>query len=153
MLLQSFHSSSLGEVHVCFFVTIKLILASIAAHIGGADSYTWLPLVNALALAAVAPFTGHLSDLIGRRYLGIVGTALVLIGMTVVGTAQEMSVAVGGMAMAGAGSGIAQVIGIAGVMEVVPVRMRARFLCTIYLLFSPMAPAPAYGFISSHVIL
>jgi len=151
MPLQFFHSSSLEELHVRLLSSTKLISASIAAAIGGNDSYTWLPLVNALALAAVAPFAGHLSDLIGRRHLGILGAALVLVGMIVVGTAHQMNVAIGGMAMAGAGSGIAQVIGIAGVAEVVPVRMRARFLCTIYLIFSPMAPAPGYGFISSHV--
>lgn len=140
---------SLNATAILPFFLIGGSPSSIAASIGGSDSYTWLALVNALALAAVAPFAGHLSDLIGRRYLGIVGTAFVLIGMTVVGTAHDMSVAVGGMAMAGAGSGIAQVIGIAGVMEVVPVKMRARFLCTIYLLFSPMAPAPAYAVIYS----
>jgi MFS family permease len=113
--------------------------------IGGDKTYTWLAIVYSLAFAAVAPFTGALSDQIGRRYLGMVGPALIIVGMAVLAKARTMPVGIGGMAIAGAGGGISQVIGISGVCEIVPAKYRGRFIGTIYLLFSPMAPAPAYG--------
>lgn len=90
-------------------------------------------------------FTGILSDKIGRRYFALVGPAFIIAGMAVLGTAQTMPVGIGGMALAGAGMGICQVIGISGVAEIVAVNHRGRILGSIYLLFSPMAPAPAYG--------
>jgi len=117
----------------------------IAADIGGEDSYTWLATVYNLALAAVAPSAGILSDKIGRRYLALTGPLLIITGMAVFGTAQTMPVAIGGMAIAGAGGGISQTIGVAGVAEIVPVKHRGKFLGTVYLCFSPMAAAPSYG--------
>jgi MFS family permease len=33
----------------------------------------WFVLANLLALAALCPFTGALSDLIGRRYVALIG--------------------------------------------------------------------------------
>jgi MFS family permease len=48
-------------------------------------------LANLLALAGVCPFVGSLSDLIGRRYVAIIGVALVCIGMIVSSTANTMN--------------------------------------------------------------
>jgi len=102
-------------------------------------------LVHSLGLAAVAPFAGAVSDLIGRRYPGVFGTVLIIVGMAVVGTAHQMNVAIGGMAIAGVGAGVCQVIGIAGIAELVPVNQRGRYIGTVFMLFSPMAPSTAYG--------
>ena len=99
-----------------------------------------------LAFAAVALSCGALSDLIGRRYLGVLGAGLVVAGMAIVGTAQTMATAIGGMAVTGAGAGISQVIGVSSILELVPVKQRGRYLGTVFLLYLPMAAAPAYGF-------
>jgi len=123
----------------------QLIKDFIAADIGGTDSYTWLAIVYSLAFAAIAPFIGTLSDRLGRRYIAPCGPALIIVGMAVFGTAKQMPVAIGGMAIAGTGAGISQVIGIAGVAEIVPVKHRGKFIGSIYLLFTPMAPATTYG--------
>lgn len=114
-------------------------------EIGGEGSYTWLGLGMSLAFAAVALSCGSLSDLMGRRYLGVFGAGLVVAGMAIVGTAHNMPVAIGGMAVTGAGAGISQVIGISAILELVPVKQRGRYLGTVFLLYSPMAAAPAYG--------
>jgi len=102
-------------------------------------------MVYSLSFAAVIPFVGVLSDKLGRRYIGLCGPILVITGMAVFGTAHEMPVAIGGMAIAGTGAGISQVIGISGVAEIVPAKHRGKIIGSIYLFFSPMAPAPAYG--------
>jgi MFS family permease len=102
-------------------------------------------LVHSLAFAAVAPFAGHVSDLVGRRYIALGATALIIVGMVVVGTAHEFEVAIIGMAIAGMGGGIGGTVGVAGILELVPVRMRGRYLGTVFMIFLPMGPSVAYG--------
>ena len=65
--------------------------------------------------------------------------------MIVVGTAHRMPVAIGGMAVAGVGAGIAFPIGVAGIVELVPVDQRGLYLGTVYLVFTCVAASPAYG--------
>lgn len=62
-------------------------------------------------MAATAPFAGAMSDLMGRRYASLLGALLVVVGMIIVGTAHRVNVAIGGMAIAGVGAGLAEVIG------------------------------------------
>jgi MFS family permease len=50
---------------------------------------------NLLALAAVCPFVGSLSDLFGRRYVALSGAVLICIGVTVASTAHSMNTFIG----------------------------------------------------------
>lgn len=68
---------------------------NIQSDIGGVDRWIWFVLANLLALAAVCPFVGSLSDLIGRRYVALVGATFLVIGMIVAGTAHSMNVFIG----------------------------------------------------------
>ena len=122
-----------------------LTSANIAADIGGQTSSAWLALGNSLALAAVAPFAGALSDLIGRRYFALTGTIVTIVGLIIVGTAHRMPVAIGGMALAGLGGGIALTVGLSGVAELAPVKQRGRYIGTVYFAFITVAASPAYG--------
>lgn len=63
--------------------------------IGGADRWTWFVLGNLLALAAVCPFVGSMSDLMGRRYVAILGASLIILGMIVSSTAHTMNIFIG----------------------------------------------------------
>jgi MFS family permease len=126
-------------------LVMTLIVENAVADIGGESSKTWLALVHSLGLAAVAPFAGALSDLVGRRYLGMLGAAVVVVGMIVVGLANSMEVAIIGMAITGAGGAFTGVIGFSGICELVPVHSRGRYIGSIFLVFFPMAPASAYG--------
>jgi len=120
--------------------------------IGGSTTYAWLAIANTLSLAAVAPFAGYISDLLGRRYVALLGALLVVVGMIVVGTAHQMPVAIGGMAVAGAGAGLAELIGAAGVAELAPVRYRGFYIGTIFLLILPFSASAAYGILSTLVV-
>jgi hypothetical protein len=60
-------------------------------EIGGDDRWIWFILANLLALAAVCPFVGSLSDLIGRRYVAMLGASFIILGMVVCSTAQTMN--------------------------------------------------------------
>ena len=52
-------------------------------------------LANLLALAAVCPYVGSLSDLMGRRYVAILGACLIILGMIVASTAHSMNIFIG----------------------------------------------------------
>ncbi len=49
-------------------------------------------LANLLALAAVCPFVGSLSDLLGRRYVALTGAFFIVLGMVVTSTADNMNI-------------------------------------------------------------
>jgi hypothetical protein len=50
---------------------------------------------NLLALAGVCPFVGSLSDLMGRRYVALVGSLFVMVGMIICSTAHSMNPFIG----------------------------------------------------------
>jgi predicted MFS family arabinose efflux permease len=102
-------------------------------------------MANTIGFTAIAPLAGYLSDLIGRRHIAIASTLLVILGMAIYGTAKEFMIAAIGSGISGVGQGIAQVVGLAGVAELVPVRSRGKYLGTIYLGFCPGAAAGAYS--------
>jgi MFS family permease len=63
------------------------------------------PTAYSLVLAATCPFTGSLSDLVGRRNLVLIGCTACIVGLIVIGTAHDMNVAIVGMAILGSGAG------------------------------------------------
>ena len=67
----------------------------IYGNLGGVDRWIWMILGNLLALAAICPFVGALSDLFGRRYVAIGGMGLIIIGMIVCSTAKNMNIFIG----------------------------------------------------------
>jgi MFS family permease len=63
--------------------------------LGGTDRWVWFVLANLLALAAICPFVGALSDLIGRRWVAISGGMFIVLGMIVCTTAHTMNTFIG----------------------------------------------------------
>ena len=67
----------------------------IYSDIGGTDRWIWFVLAYLISLAGVCPFVGSLSDLIGRRYVALMGSCLILIGVIVSSTAKSMNPFIG----------------------------------------------------------
>jgi hypothetical protein len=67
----------------------------IYGDIGGSDRWIWFVLANLLSLAAICPFVGALSDLIGRRYVAITGACFLILGMIISSTAHTMNIFIG----------------------------------------------------------
>jgi MFS family permease len=67
----------------------------IYGDIGGLDRWTWFVLANLLSLAAVCPFVGSISDIIGRRYVALIGGCLLIIGNCICATAHDMNIFIG----------------------------------------------------------
>jgi MFS family permease len=89
-------------------------LSFIAADIGGADASAWLPVAYALALAAVAPFSGYMQDLIGRRNITLVAGTVLMVGIIVLATAQSFGAGLVGMGLSGAGAAVGELTALAG---------------------------------------
>ncbi|KAI7464476.1 MFS general substrate transporter [Hortaea werneckii] len=98
----------------------------IYSDIGGADRWIWFVLANLLSLAAVCPFVGSLSDLLGRRYVAIIGAGFIVLGMIVCSTAYTMNVFICGMVFAGVGAGINELTALAVTSELAPTSQRGK---------------------------
>ncbi len=67
-----------------------------------------------LCVGAVSPFCGYLADILGQRNVVIVGEALVIVGLIIVGTAQGFPQACAGMGIIGGGAAITELTALAG---------------------------------------
>lgn len=67
----------------------------IYGDLGGLDRWIWFVLAYLLALAATCPFVGSIADLIGRRYVALVGSGLLVVAMVICSTAKNMEVFIG----------------------------------------------------------
>ena len=63
--------------------------------LGGLSHWVWFITANLLATAAIAPFVGALSDLVGRRYVAIIGSAIIIFGQIICGTSINMEMFIG----------------------------------------------------------
>ncbi|KAE8415874.1 fungal trichothecene efflux pump [Aspergillus pseudocaelatus] len=109
--------------------------------IGGSDRWVWFVLANLLALAGVCPFVGSLSDLIGRRYVALIGVSLICIGMIVSSTAHTMNTFISGMAIAGAGAGVNELTALAATSEMAPTRQRGKYVAVLIFTIVPFCPS------------
>lgn len=113
--------------------------------IGGADRWTWFVLGNLLTLAAICPFVGSLSDLMGRRYVALLGMGFIMLGMVVASTAHTMNTFIGGMVIAGVGEGIGELTALAATSEMVPTRKRGKYVAGLIFTIVPFCPSVLWG--------
>ncbi|KAK0656487.1 fungal trichothecene efflux pump [Cercophora newfieldiana] len=119
--------------------------AYIYKDIGGVDHWVWFVAAHLLATAAISPFVGALSDLIGRRYVALVGSLFIMVGQVICGFAHNMEAFIGGMAMTGVGTGINELTVIAGTSELVPISQRGYYLAAVTLTVTPYIPSVMYA--------
>lgn len=74
----------------------------------------WLLTANTLAVTAICPFVGYLTDLLGRRWICVLGSLMLVVGSVVLGVTKTIGSAVTGEAIAGIGAGICELTALAG---------------------------------------
>lgn len=117
----------------------------IYSDIGGVDRYTWLVVAYLIPNAALCPFVGALSDMFGRRMVGVVGQVCLVIGPIITSTANEMNIAIAGQVFSGLGAGLNELIALAGTAEMVPVRKRGTYVGLVIFSILPWAPSVLWG--------
>ncbi|EON62323.1 hypothetical protein W97_01544 [Coniosporium apollinis CBS 100218] len=113
----------------------------IYGDLGGLDRWVWFVLANLLALAAVCPFVGSLSDLIGRRWVALMGSAFLVVAMIICGTAPNMNQFIAGMTLSGAGAGICELTSLAVTSELAPTRKRGKYVAVLIFTIVPFCPS------------
>ncbi|KAF2468936.1 MFS general substrate transporter [Lindgomyces ingoldianus] len=120
------------------FALIAPVLGDIAIALGPTDSIIWLSLVYTMGLAVGLTLVGRLSDIFGRRYFFIFGTALGCVGAIVASTAHTVPTLIGGQVLIGlsasTGYSYAFIIG-----ELIPVKWRFVANATIFIFSFPTA--------------
>ncbi|KAL5364874.1 major facilitator superfamily domain-containing protein [Aspergillus floccosus] len=119
-------------------------LTFIVAEIGHADAGSWITVAYTLPLAAVAPFTGYLQDLVGRRYVTLVGGVFLMLGCLLVALAHTFRQCLVGMCFSGAGAAVCELTALAGVAELVPVKKRGLHLAWVTGFVLPFTPYVLY---------
>lgn len=114
-------------------------------ELGGADRWIWLVLGNLLALAAVCPFVGSISDLIGRRWVALVGAGFLVLGMIVASTANTMNTFICGMVLSGVGAGINELTSLAVTSELAPTSKRGKYVAVLIFTIVPFCPSVLYA--------
>ena len=88
---------------------------------------------------------GSLSDLMGRRYVAILGAAFVVLGMIICSTAHTMNIFIAGMVFAGVGAGINELTALAVTSELAPTAKRGKYVAVLILTIIPFCPSVLWG--------
>lgn len=70
-----------GQIPIYLFGSVQ---SYIHKDIGGADLTIWYLVANLIAMAAITPFAGALSDIIGRLPILLAGASFMIIGLVLV---------------------------------------------------------------------
>ncbi|KFY79742.1 hypothetical protein V499_01311 [Pseudogymnoascus sp. VKM F-103] len=136
------------EAAPLFLITIFTI---IAFDLDAAGYTIWILVSQLIAIAAIAPFVGTLSDLFGRKTIVLVSLRLSVLGMIVIGTTPNIAGLLAGQVISGFSIGIQLLTSIAAVTKLVPTSRLRVTIGYIVCGFIPFAPASLYGqYIASH---
>lgn len=80
----------------------------------GTSYPNWLLTSNTLAVTAVCPFVGYLTDLLGRKWICVFGSILLVAGSVTMGVTTQLSTAITAQALSGVGAGICELTALAG---------------------------------------
>ena len=127
-----------GMAGIRAFSLVAPILISIGETIGPDPNIVWVSLASNLAQAVTLTMTGRLSDVFGRRYFQVLGTALALIGCIIGATAKTVNVLIGANVLVGIGSAT-QVSSPYLISELVPMNYRYFASSYIYALLIPVS--------------
>lgn len=129
-------------------IPLYLLLATVNStieDIGGANVQVWFVLGPLSALAAIAPAAGSISDILGRRYAILAGGASMVVGLVLIGAAQNPAMELVSMPFTGAGAALLEVNALAAVNEIAPNRLRGFYTSVLTGSIIPFFPSGIYA--------
>lgn len=115
-----------GSQIILYFTSSALtsISQSLGTTVGN-----WMLTANTLAVAAICPFVGYITDLMGRRSIALLGTLLLLIACTLQATAHSLAQAIAAQAIGGMGAGMAELVALAGSVHMLLLAVHIYVIC------------------------
>ncbi len=107
--------------------SVGTAMPQILNDIGGLSMYWWVFDAFILSVGLVIPIFGKLSDILGRKYLYIIGLSVFVVASWFGGMAQTIDWLIGASAAQGVGAGMIIAIGPAIVGDYFPPKERAKY--------------------------
>ena len=123
---------SISTISLCGSVEGTIVvnaLPTIAADLGGGGNlYLWVPNAFFLASIAVLPLVAQLSDIFGRRKMLLGAVFLFVLGCALGGASTSMTMLIVARTIQGVGSGGVDTLCETVILDLVPLRERAKYL-------------------------
>lgn len=124
------------------YAMVAPLFPYILADIGPSTEIIWVALANQLGACVMYLLVGRLSDVFGRRWFFITGSALGTIGSIINATAQNVNTMIGGQVFTGLAAGF-QLSSFWVLSEIVPIKYRLAAVSTAYIFATPTAALAA----------
>ncbi|KAL4863531.1 major facilitator superfamily domain-containing protein [Aspergillus spectabilis] len=111
-------------------------LPTIVRDLNSGDSYVWISNAYMLTMAAFQPLYGQIANIFGRHSLTILAVVLFSVGSAVSRAAKSTAALIAGRAIQGIGGGGINVVVDIIVCDLLPLRVRPKYMGVIFLLFA-----------------
>jgi len=103
-------------------------MPKIVGELDGVEHMLWVTTAYILAVTLTMPLYGKLSDIIGRKWLLVIGISIFIIGSVLGGLATDMTMLIAGRAIQGIGGGGLMILAQATISDVIPVAKRGKYM-------------------------
>lgn len=117
----------------------------VSASFNATGLLIWFFTTGIVSGGVIAPVSGTLADLFGRKQIILAGVACSMIGMIVCATTPKASGYIAGQALGGIGTAVQELMAITAITEIVPIKYRGYYTSMVVAAFLPFAPATLYG--------
>jgi MFS family permease len=131
-----------AEITPLFLITVFTIIAS---DTNGLDHVIWIIVSQFIAIGAICPFVGALSDAFGRKNILLASLGLTVVGQALLGSSFSIAQAIAAQVLIGLAIGIQLLSVIAAVTELVPTSQRGITIGYVVCGLIPFMPASLYG--------
>ncbi|GLY30757.1 MDR family MFS transporter [Kineosporia sp. NBRC 101731] len=114
---------------------VSTALPTIVGELEGVQHMAWVTTAYILAATIAMPVYGRIGDLVGRKTLFLSGIAIFLVGSTIAGLSQDMTMLIIGRGIQGLGGGGLMITSQAIIADLVPARQRAKYMAPIGAVF------------------
>ncbi|KAB8275691.1 major facilitator superfamily domain-containing protein [Aspergillus minisclerotigenes] len=131
------------------FPSPALVFAAItplvSASFNASSLLIWFFTTHIVSCGVISPFAGPLADMFGRKRITLAGIASSMIAMIVCASTPTAGGYIAGQVLAGVGIAVQELMAIAAITEIVPIKYRGYYTAMVVAAFLPFAPASLYG--------
>ncbi|KAL6232361.1 hypothetical protein BDW75DRAFT_243055 [Aspergillus navahoensis] len=143
MVLTGFGMSFVGsQIQPLLFASIFPLVSS---SFNASNLLFWFTCTQQIATGVVAPFSGLLADLFGRKSITLAGILSAMFGMILCAASPTAGGYLAGQIFNGIGIAVQELMAITAIAEIVPRQYRGYYIAIVVASFLPFAPGSLYG--------